>query len=285
MASADIGVLGGTGLYEFPGLEAVEEVRLETPFGAPSDAYRIGTLGSRRVAFLARHGRDHSLSPSTINYRANLFGFKLLGAGRVLSASAVGSLSEAIAPLDVVIPDQFIDRTKHRPDTFFDDGIVVHVGFADPICPELAAALAGAAPAAPVRVHRGGVYVCIEGPQFSTRAESHLYRSWGAAVIGMTNLQEARLAREAEICYATLALVTDYDCWREGDSVDVSAIVATLARNAENAAALLGACIRGLPPIRSCACGTALRDAVLTPLDRVPATTRERLGPLLAGRR
>ena len=284
MAAAEIGVLGGSGLYDFPGLEGVEEVRLDTPFGPPSDTYRLGTLGGRRVAFLARHGRGHHLSPSAINYRANLFGFKLLGVSRVLSASAVGSLSEAIAPLDVVVPDQFIDRTRHRADTFFEDGIVAHVGLADPVCPELTGALAGAASDLPIRLHRGGVYVCIEGPQFSTRAESHLYRSWGASVIGMTNVQEARLAREAELCYATLALVTDYDCWREGESVEVAAILAILARNAAHATALLGNCIRSLPAGRSCDCGAALRDAILTPLDRVPAATRDRLRPLLDGR-
>jgi 5'-methylthioadenosine phosphorylase len=284
MAAAEIGVVGGSGLYDFPGLEGVEEVRLDTPFGPPSDAYRLGTLDGRRVAFLARHGRGHHLSPSAINYRANLFGFKLLGASRVLSASAVGSLSEAIAPLDLVVPDQFIDRTRHRADTFFEDGIVAHVAFADPVCPELTRALAGAARDLPVRLHRGGVYLCIEGPQFSTRAESHLYRSWGASIIGMTNVQEARLAREAELCYATLALVTDYDCWREGESVEVAAILATLARNAENATTLIGACIRSLPVRRGCACGVALRDAILTPLDRVPAATRDRLRPLLDGR-
>jgi len=222
LANASIGIIGGSGLYQMAGLEDAVEVEIETPFGEPSGPYRVGTMEGRRVAFLPRHGKQHGLSPSGINFRANLFGFKKLGVSRILSASAVGSMQEGIAPLDIVIPDQFIDRTRHRPDTFFEDGIVAHVSMADPICPQLLTLSAEAATDVPVRVHRGGIYLCMEGPQFSTRAESELYRTWGVSVIGMTNLQEAKLAREAEICYVTLALVTDYDCWRDGGDVELA---------------------------------------------------------------
>src|SRR5512138_1934797 len=236
MAEPLIGLIGGSGLYEMEGLERIREERISTPFGDPSDAYVLGRLHGRAVAFLSRHGRGHRLMPSEINYRANIFGFKQLGAAWVLSASAVGSMKEEIRPRDILIPDQFFDRTTRRPSTFFGEGLVAHVSFADPVCPHLADLLVRTSREAGARTHGGGTYLCIEGPQFSTRAESRIYRSWGVDVIGMTNLQEAKLAREAELCYATVAMVTDYDCWHpEHDSVTVEQIVAVLNKNAENA--------------------------------------------------
>src|SRR3954470_1554258 len=238
--TASIGIIGGSGLYPMEGLTVIDERKVETPFGEPSDSYVIGEIDGVRVAFLSRHGRGHRLSPTELNYRANLFGFKLLGVHTILSASAVGSMKEEYAPTDIVFPHQFIDRTRHRPDTFFGNGIVAHVGFADPICAGASFTMSKVARDVGARVHEGGVYLCMEGPQFSTRAESNLYRTWGVDVIGMTNLQEAKLSREAEICYATMALVTDYDCWHEtAESVSVEAIFGYLKANAAMAQRIL----------------------------------------------
>lgn len=278
-----IGILGGSGLYRIEGLRVLEERTVETPFGPPSDAYVLGELEGVTVAFLARHGRGHSLLPTEINFRANVFGFKKLGVHTLVSASAVGSLRDAYAPLHIVVPDQFIDRTRHRADTFFGDGIVAHVSFARPVCGETAALLATAARRAGATTHLGGVYLCMEGPQFSTRAESMLYRSWGADVIGMTNLQEAKLAREAELCYATLALVTDYDAWHESvAAVSVETVVEYLHRNAATACATLR---EAIPPLarrtRGCDCGSALRFAILTEPGRIPPERREALRPII----
>ncbi len=284
MIRARVGVIGGSGLYEMPGISGVESVTPETPFGPPSDPYYVGDLGGIRVAFLARHGRGHRLLPSEINYRANIYGFKALGVERILSVSAVGSLREEIAPLDVVIPDQFIDRTRGRASSFFGGGVAAHIAFADPVCGELGRLLGEAAADAGARVHRGGTYVCMEGPAFSTRAESQLYRSWGAAVIGMTNLQEAKLAREAEICYATMAMATDYDCWHhEEEAVSVEAIVGRLRRNAEMARKTIAAAIPRLPAERTCACASALKNALITDPAAVSEEARRRLD-LLVGR-
>jgi 5'-methylthioadenosine phosphorylase len=284
MAEPRIGIIGGSGLYEMAGLTDVREERVETPFGPPSDAYVLGRLEGRPVAFLARHGRGHRLLPSELNFRANIYGFKALGAEWILSASAVGSMREDVKPRDMLIPDQFFDRTKARPSTFFGDGLVVHVAFADPVCPSLGDHLERAAHDEGATVHRGGTYLCIEGPQFSTRAESRIYRAWGVDVIGMTNLQEAKLAREAEICYATLALVTDYDVWHETEEdVTVEAVIAVLQENAAMAKAILRRAIRAIPGVRTCPCPHALRDAILTARDRIPPATRERL-KLLVGK-
>jgi 5'-methylthioadenosine phosphorylase len=279
----NIGIIGGSGLYQMEGLRVLEERALDTPFGAPSAPYVIGEVDGVRVAFLSRHGRGHVMMPTEINYRANLFGFKLLGVETILSASAVGSMKEEYAPTDLVFPDQFIDRTRHRPDTFFGDGIVGHVSFADPICTAVAQAMADVARGAGARVHAGGTYVCIEGPQFSTRAESNLYRSWGVDVIGMTNLQEAKLAREAEICYATMALVTDYDCWHaSAEAVSVEQVMGYLRANAEMAQRVLRDTIpRVAARTRDCACATALRFAMITDPTHVPAKRREELAPLI----
>jgi 5'-methylthioadenosine phosphorylase len=262
----------------------VEEVPLNTPFGAPSDAFILGQLDGRRVAFLARHGRGHRILPSELNFRANIYAMKELGVERILSLSAVGSLKEEHKPGDFVIPDQFIDRTFLRVSTFFGDGLVAHVAFGDPVCKVVGDALEQACKSAKVECHRPGTYVCMEGPQFSTRAESELYRSWGADVIGMTNLQEAKLAREAEICYATVAMVTDYDCWRAGhDDVTVDQIVAVLNQNAANAAQVVRAAVAAMPRERDCPCAGALSHAILTAPSAVPAATRERL-QLLVGK-
>ena len=240
MQQAEIGIIGGSGLYSMPGLTHTREVKLDTPFGEPSDAYVAGTLEGRKVAFLSRHGRGHRILPSELNFRANIHGFKQLGVERIISMSAVGSLKQEHAPLEFVIPDQFIDRTFHRTATFFGDGIVAHIAFADPVCGDVAKVLEGACRNAGVVGKRGGTYVCMEGPAFSTKAESNLYRSWGADVIGMTNLQEAKLAREAEICYATMALVTDYDVWHDTEEdVSVEAVVKILQKNVETARAIL----------------------------------------------
>src|SRR5574337_1906886 len=283
MTQGLIGIIGGSGLYEMEGLEQVEERRVETPFGSPSDAYIIGSLAGRRVAFLARHGRGHRLMPSELNFRANIFGFKLLGAERVISASAVGSMREDLPPLDIVIPDQFFDRTKGRVSTFFGRGLCTHVRFADPTCPILGKLLFAAGQSVGARMHLGGTYLCIEGPQFSTRAESRIYRSWGVDVIGMTNLQEAKLCREAEICYATLALVTDYDVWHETEQdVSVEAVVAILKQNAETAKAIIKATVSSFPTARDgCLCGSAMRDAIITAHDAIPVDARERLQPII----
>ncbi|MFQ5743328.1 MAG: S-methyl-5'-thioadenosine phosphorylase [Acidobacteriota bacterium] len=282
MSTPRIGVMGGSGLYEMEELRDREEVRVTTPFGDPSDVYVLGTLDGVPVAFLSRHGRGHRLSPSELPFRANIYGFKSLGVERLLSASAVGSLREEIEPLDVVIPDQFVDRTRGRTATFFGDGIVAHVSFADPVCAELTEVLASSASAVGCKFHRGGTYVCIEGPQFSTRAESELYRSWGMDIIGMTNLTEAKLAREAEICYATLAMVTDYDCWYEGaEEVTAELVIANLQRNVLDAQRILLASVARVPAGRGCSCGGALRNAILTDADAIPAGAGERLSLLL----
>ncbi|RMD81882.1 MAG: S-methyl-5'-thioadenosine phosphorylase [Candidatus Dadabacteria bacterium] len=279
-----IGVIGGSGLYEMSGLTETGRVEIDTPYGAPSDAYVLGELGGRRLAFLPRHGAGHRILPSELNFRANIYGFKKLGADVILSVSAVGSLREEIKPGDVVVPDQFIDRTRGRISTFFGDGVVAHVSFADPFCPVLSATLARAAREAGATVHEGGTYVCMEGPQFSTRAESHLYRSWGGDVIGMTNLQEAKLAREAEICFATLALATDYDCWRSGDDdVAIGDVLAVLRANAQTARATIAAAATAIEDERSCGCRRALEHAVITDRDKIPTERLEDLA-VIAGR-
>jgi 5'-methylthioadenosine phosphorylase len=278
-----IGIIGGSGLYEMQGLNVLYEREVETPFGAPSDPYILGEVDGVVVAFLARHGRGHRFTPSEVNYRANIYGFKLLGVHTILSASAVGSMKEDYAPTDIVFPHQFIDRTRHRADTFFGNGIVGHVPFADPICAAVSFLMAEAGRAAGARVHVGGTYVCMEGPQFSTRAESHLYRSWGADVIGMTNLTEAKLAREAELCYATMALVTDYDCWHpEHDDVDIEQILGYLRQNVTVAQAILRASITGAANRkRDCACANALQYAILTHRDAIPPKAKDDLSAIL----
>lgn len=279
----DLGVIGGSGLYDLDVLEDVEHVTLSTPFGDPSEEFLIGTLGGRRVAFLPRHGRGHRISPSELNFRANIHAMKQLGVKRLLGVGAVGSLREEIPPGDLVVPDQFIDRTFDRQATFFSDGIVAHVQMGDPVCATLAAAVTKSASTTDVKVHEGGIYVCMEGPQFSTRAESNLYRSWGASVIGMTNLQEAKLAREAEMCFSTLALSTDYDCWHEDEAeVDVAAIVAVIQANAKRAIATVADLAEHLPQ-GECACHSSLAGAILTDVAAVPSETRARLA-LIAGR-
>lgn len=278
---AEIGIIGGSGLYSMPGFTNVREVRVETPFGDPSDPFVLGELEGRKVAFLARHGKGHRILPSELNFRANIYAMKKLGVERILSVSAVGSLQEGHKPTDFVVPDQFIDRTFHRTSTFFGEGIVGHVAFGDPVCATVARTAADACASVGVVGKLGGTYVCMEGPQFSTRAESNLYRSWGADVIGMTNLQEAKLAREAEICYATIAMVTDYDCWREGhDAVTIEEIVRVLHQNAENAAKVVKSAVGALPKERTCACASAAKYAVLTAPDAIPAAAKEKLGLL-----
>ncbi|OLP16816.1 methylthioadenosine phosphorylase [Leptolyngbya sp. 'hensonii'] len=286
MAQAKIGIIGGSGLYRMDALKDVQEVQVETPFGSPSDALIVGTLEGTPVAFLARHGRNHHLLPSELPFRANIYAMKSLGVEYLISASAVGSLKAEVKPLDMVVPDQFIDRTKGRISTFFGDGIVAHIAFGDPICPHLASVLGDAVATLnlpEVSLHRGGTYVCMEGPAFSTKAESNLYRSWGADIIGMTNLPEAKLAREAEIAYATLALVTDYDCWHpDHDSVTVEMIISNLHRNAANAQQIIQETVRRLsqnPPASEA--HSALKYAILTPLDKVLPATKEKLGLLL----
>lgn len=282
MAQAKIGIIGGSGLYKMDALTDIEEIRIDTPFGDPSDALILGTLEQTRVAFLARHGRDHSLLPSELPFRANIYAMKSLGVEYLISASAVGSLKETVKPLDMVLPDQFIDRTKNRIATFFGNGIVAHITFEDPVCGNLAQVIGDAVESlnfSDVTLHRGGTYVCMEGPAFSTRAESHLYRSWDATIVGMTNLTEAKLAREAEIAYATLALVTDYDCWHpDHDSVTIEMIISNLQHNAVNGQKVIQETVRRLqanPP--SSEAHSALKYAVLTPLDKAPAATKEKL--------
>ena len=278
----EIGIIGGSGLYDMAGLTEREEVTLTTPFGAPSGPYVTATLHGRRVAFLARHGAGHHILPSELNFRANIFGFKLLGVERILSASAVGSLREDYRPLDIVIPDQFLDRTRGRISTFFGRGLVAHVGFAHPVCGELGRRVYQAAISVGATVHNGGTYVCMEGPQFSTLAESKLYRSWGMDVIGMTNLQEAKLAREAEICYSTIALVTDYDCWHEDhDSVSVAMIISNLMHNAAMAQKIIAEAIGHMPAERTCACGRALETAIITRPEYIPDRTKQELAPII----
>jgi 5'-methylthioadenosine phosphorylase len=279
---ARIGIIGGSGLYSMPGFHAEKEVDIGTPFGAPSDNYIIGELEGHGVAFLARHGRGHRLSPSELNFRANIYGMKTLGVDRILSLSAVGSLREEHRPLDFVIPDQFFDRTRGRISTFFGDGLVAHISFADPVCPQLSDTVEGACRAAAVNVKRGGTYLCMEGPAFSTRAESNIYRSWGMDVIGMTNLQEAKLAREAEICYVTIAMVTDYDCWHaEHDAVQVTDIIRVLQQNAANACRVIAQAVKTMPSGRTCKCGSALQHALITDRTLVPQTTIRKLEPIV----
>src|SRR5437660_9240990 len=281
-AEAAIGVIGGSGLYELEGLSDVRWQKVQTPFGAPSDAYCVGRFGDRRVIFLPRHGRGHRVTPSELNFRANIWGLKFLGAQWVISISAVGSMKEAIRPLDLVVPDQFFDATRRRVSSFFGDGIVAHVGMAEPVCADLAAALATAAQETSATVHRGGTYICIEGPQFSTRAESRVYRSWGVDVIGMTNMPEAKLAREAELCYATLALATDYDVWHEShDAVTVEAVIQNLLRNVETAKDVLRRLIPGVQAPRTCPCPALLASAGITNPAAFPLATRRRLDLLL----
>jgi len=277
-----IGIIGGSGLYAMPGLTDARELRVKTPFGDPSDAIVTGTLEGRRVGFLARHGRGHRLTPSEINYRANICALKMIGVERILSVSAVGSLRDDLPPLDFVIPDQFFDRTRLRLATFFGGGIVAHVGFDKPTCTILAAHIADACNTAGVKAHRSGTYVCMEGPQFSTLAESHTYRQLRFDVIGMTNLTEAKLAREAEICYATIAMVTDYDCWHPNhDSVTLDEIIQNLNLNTSNVQRVLREVVRELPEARSCKCGSALAHAILTDRAAISAATKKRLAPII----
>ena len=282
MSDVRVGVIGGSGLYHMEGLTVEEELRVTTPFGEASDPFILGEVEGHRVAFLARHGKGHRLLPSELNYRANIFGFKLLGVERLLSVSAVGSMKEEYRPTDIVVPDQFFDRTRHRVDTFFGDGLVAHVSLANPVCPELAEVFYDCAKEAGARSHRGGTYLCMEGPQFSTRAESNIYRQWGVDVIGMTNLQEARLAREAEICYSTLAMVTDYDCWHEEeDDVNGHAVMEVIQQNAATAQDVVRRAIRRLSGERTCGCAVALQSALITDPSLVPAATRKRLEPIV----
>jgi 5'-methylthioadenosine phosphorylase len=280
--NSTIGIIGGSGLYSMPGFEAHEEVAIDTPWGSPSDRYVVGRLAGKEVAFLARHGRGHRLSPSELNFRANIYGMKKLGVERIISLSAVGSLKEEHRPLDFIIPDQFFDRTRGRASTFFGDGLVAHISFAHPICPQLAAVVHRACLTAGVNAKSGGTYLCMEGPAFSTLAESNVYRNWGMDVIGMTNLQEAKLAREAEICYVTVAMVTDYDCWHpDHDAVTVHDIIAHLTKNAENAAKVVSAAVGSMPDGRDCKCGSALSHAIITDRALIPEATRRKLDLLI----
>jgi 5'-methylthioadenosine phosphorylase len=273
-----IGIIGGSGLYEIEGIKDVERVEVETPFGRPSDAFTLGKLVGREVVFLPRHGSGHTLSPSALPFRANIYGMKKLGVEQIIAVSAVGSMKEEIRPLDIVIPDQFFDRTKGRQETFFGEGIVAHVSFADPVCSAIGEALYRAAKELKVRVHKGGTYICMEGPQFSTRAESLVYRQLGVSVIGMTNLQEAKLAREAEICYATLALATDYDCWHVGEEeVTAQMVIDNLKKNVETAKKIIKVAIPELPKVRQCKCATALENAIVTRPDAIPAKKKKEL--------
>jgi len=279
---AQIGIIGGSGLYEMDGLTGLHEVRIKTAFGPPSDALMMGELEGVSVAFLSRHGRGHRISPAEINFRANILAMKMLGVQRILSVSAVGSMKEKIHPGDLVLPDQFFDFTKRRVSTFFEEGVVVHVSFADPTCPELRRVFAEAERPSKMTIHEGGVYLCIEGPQFSARGESLVYRQWGVDVIGMTNATEAKLAREAEICYVTLALATDYDCWYEGEeAVSVENVIKILHQNVEAAKQLIRMAIPKIPFVRTCPCGTALKNAMITAANQIPKKTKDRLRPLL----
>jgi 5'-methylthioadenosine phosphorylase len=286
MTAAKIGIIGGSGLYQMPELTEIDEVEIQTPFGSPSDKFILGTLEGEKVAFLPRHGRGHRFTPTEVPFRANIYGMKLLGVERILSASAVGSLQEKYAPLDMVIPDQFFDRTRARAreSTFFGEGIVAHVAFAHPVCSSLGHVLNEACRTANVKAHRGGTYLCMEGPAFSTVAESTVYRSWGMDVIGMTNLQEAKLAREAEICYATLALVTDYDCWHPGhDAVTVETVIEYLNKNVRNAQTIIREAVKGLRgALRDCKCGSALKNAIFTAPDLWPEATTRKLEAIIA---
>src|ERR1700740_282940 len=281
-ATAEIGIIGGSGLYAMPGLKDTREIRAKTPFGDPSDIIVLGTLEGKRVAFLARHGRGHRILPTELNYRANIYVMKLLGVERIISVSAVGSLKEDLRPGEFLVPDQFFDRTKNRLSTFFGNGLVAHVAFAHPTCGELSGDLANACAREAVQVHRRGTYICIEGPQFSTLAEAEVNRQLRFDVIGMTNLTEAKLAREAEICYATIAMITDYDCWHpQHDAVTVSEIIATLNQNAENAQKVLRRAVREVPAERSCKCGRALKHSLVTDMKLVPTATKKRLAAII----
>jgi 5'-methylthioadenosine phosphorylase len=281
-ARASIGIIGGSGLYSMSGLTDTREIRVKTPFGQPSDAIALGMLEGKRVAFLARHGRGHRILPSEVNYRANIYAMKLLGVERIISVSAVGSLKEDLRPGEFLVPDQFFDRTKNRASTFFGNGLVAHMAFAHPTCGELSGALADACVHEGVKVHRRGTYICIEGPQFSTLAEAEVNRQLQFDVIGMTNLTEAKLAREAEICYATIAMITDYDCWHpDHESVTAAQIIATLNQNAENAQKVLRAAVREIPGGRSCKCGSALQHALVTDMKLVPKGTKKRLAAII----
>ncbi len=282
MSDIRIGVIGGSGLYAMEGLKVIEERRIETPFGDPSEAYVIGELEGRRIAFLPRHGRGHRLLPTELNYRANIFGMKLLGVEQIVSVSAVGSLKIEYKPTDIVVPDQFFDRTRHRADTFFGDGLVAHVSLAKPVCPRLIDPFCAAARSAGATVHRGGTYVNMEGPQFSTRAESEVYRSWGMDIIGMTNLTEARLAREAEICYASLSMITDYDCWHESD-VTGQEVMQVISQNVKMAQDVVRQILRTIPEERpaDCLCARALAESLITERVFIPAETRKKLQPLI----
>ena len=278
MAQRMIGIIGGSGLYNIEGIKDVKTVSIDTPFGKPSDSYTVGSLEGRKVAFLPRHGKGHTILPSELNFRANIYGMKKLGVEHIIAVSAVGSMKEEIKPLDIVIPDQFFDRTRGRISTFFGEGIVGHVSFADPVCETLATTLYNAAKSVGACVHKGGTYLCMEGPMFSTRAESNVYRQWGVSVIGMTNLQEAKLAREAEICYSTLAMATDYDCWHVGEeAVTLEMIIGNLNKNAETAKRILKAAIQKIEQKRSCACATAVQNAIVTNKDLIPENTKKKL--------
>jgi 5'-methylthioadenosine phosphorylase len=282
MENIEIGIIGGSGLYQMDELKEIKEIKIDTPFGSPSDAYITGTLSGRRVAFLARHSRGHRYLPSEINYRANIFGFKKLGVEWIISASAVGSMREDRKPMDIVIPDQFFDRTKARKSTFFGEGIALHISFADPVCPTLSQILFKAGQKIGSSIYQGGTYLCIEGPQFSTKAESQIYRTWGVDVIGMTNLTEAKLAREAEICYATLALITDYDVWHEAEEeVCVEVIVEILQKNAATAQSLIKEAITKIPQERNCPCSNACQAAVITDRKLIPKEVKKKLAPIL----
>jgi 5'-methylthioadenosine phosphorylase len=282
LAVVRIGVIGGSGLYEMEGLTQVKTMKVATPFGKPSDDYIIGTLHGRRVAFLPRHGSGHRIMPTDINYQANIYGMKKLGVERIISVSAVGSMKEEIKPGDIMIPGQFYDHTKQRRSTFFGNGVVAHVGMADPVCPHLSEILAQSGIAVGATVHRGGTYLCMEGPQFSTRAESLTYRKWDVDVIGMTNATEAKLAREAEICYSTIALATDYDCWHHSEeAVTVEAVLAVMKKNIETSKAMIREAVRILPETRSCGCGESLRNTIMTPEKLIPAKTKKELAPII----
>ncbi len=282
MGEKVVGVIGGSGLYELEGLAEISKVEVETPFGRPSDAYITGQLGDVKMVFLPRHGKGHHVSPSDINYRANIFGMKKLGVELIISVSAVGSMREDLHPGEIVVVDQFFDHTKTRPKSFFGEGLVCHVHFADPICQDLADGLYSASQAVGAKAHKGGTYLVMEGPQFSTRAESRIYRQWGVDVIGMTNLPEAKLAREAEICYATLALVTDYDCWHESEEdVSIEGVLTVLKNNVASAKQIIRKAVEELPEQRSCTCGSALRDAILSDKSLVPKEVVDELSVLV----
>ncbi len=282
MEKTKIGIIGGSGMYQMQEVTERDEISVETPYGPPSERITIGRIRGKRVAFLARHGRGHRIIPSEINFRANIFALKVLGVERILSASAVGSLQEQIAPLDIVLPDQFVDRTRGRASTFFGGGVAAHIAFADPVCPELLNLVHRCSAQAGLRTRKGGTYLCMEGPAFSTRAESNLYRQWGMDVIGMTNLQEAKLAREAEICYVTIALVTDYDCWHDAHaSVSVEMIIDNLMQNSRNAQSLIVQAVHEMPETRACECAHSLRHALITDRGTIPEEARRRLAPII----